>query len=296
MSISNKKSTLAIICFLFGGFGVHRYMVGKFGTGLLMLFTGGGLVIWWLRDFLLILRGNFTDKQGNKISSQPSTNLVSLPNRFIKHLKKYQLELSMVGANCFSADNKARSFYVTSSFNGEGKTTTAISMAYALSMENNAEVLLIDGSIDSPKLHQRFRTNRSPGLSESLYGDSSLEDIIKKTTHNKLSLITCGLIRPRNDPTKFSPLGNEKLNELLTKALIQFDYVVFDGHSLLNSARTVNIAHHFDGMILVVECERTKWEVVQMASDKALSIGANVLAVVLNRRKYYIPKFLYDRI
>ena len=163
-------------------------------------------------------------------------------------------------------------------------------------MEDNAEVLLIDGSIDSPKLHERFRTNKSPGLSESLCGDFSLDDIVQKTTHNKLSLITCGLSRPRKRSPISSRLGNEKLNELLTKALTQFDYVVFDGHSLLNSPRAVGIAHHFDGMILVVECERTKWEVVQMASDKAQSIGANVLAVVLNRRKHYIPKFLYDRI
>jgi TM2 domain-containing membrane protein YozV len=64
-----KKTKLAIVCFFLGVLGVHRFMVGKIGTGMLMLITLGGGSIWTLVDFVMILTGNFTDKAGNKITS-----------------------------------------------------------------------------------------------------------------------------------------------------------------------------------------------------------------------------------
>ncbi len=53
-----------LLCFFLGGFGVHRFYVGKIGTGLLQLFTLGGLGIWVLVDFIMIVTGNFKDKSG----------------------------------------------------------------------------------------------------------------------------------------------------------------------------------------------------------------------------------------
>jgi len=56
-----------LLCFFFGFFGVHRFYVGKFFTGILMILTLGGLGIWVLVDFIIIIIGSFTDRQGNKI-------------------------------------------------------------------------------------------------------------------------------------------------------------------------------------------------------------------------------------
>tara|TARA_B110000971_G_scaffold43957_1_gene43683 strand:+ start:525 stop:734 length:210 start_codon:yes stop_codon:yes gene_type:complete len=64
---NHSKMKLAIICFFLGVIGIHRFMVGKIGTGVLMIITVGGFGIWALIDFIVILTGGFTDSDGNKI-------------------------------------------------------------------------------------------------------------------------------------------------------------------------------------------------------------------------------------
>ncbi|NLH95893.1 MAG: TM2 domain-containing protein [Clostridiaceae bacterium] len=59
-----SKVVAALLCFFLGGFGVHRFYVGKVGTGILWLFTAGLLGIGAIIDFILILLGGFRDKAG----------------------------------------------------------------------------------------------------------------------------------------------------------------------------------------------------------------------------------------
>ncbi len=67
--MSEKKILPAfLLCFMLGIFGAHRFYVGKIGTGLIQLFTLGVFGIWTFIDFILIIIGKFTDKQGNKIT------------------------------------------------------------------------------------------------------------------------------------------------------------------------------------------------------------------------------------
>ncbi|CAM1636200.1 TM2 domain-containing protein [Bartonella sp. B10834G6] len=78
LSIDSKHSkvVMAIVCWFFGVFGVHRFMVGKIGTGVLMLLLTitviGSIIsfIWSIIDFILILMGKFKDKDGNPITSE----------------------------------------------------------------------------------------------------------------------------------------------------------------------------------------------------------------------------------
>lgn len=68
VSITRKGWFLAIMCFFFGALGVHRFMVGKIGTGILYIFTGGLFGIGVLVDFIMCLCGAFKDKEGNKLA------------------------------------------------------------------------------------------------------------------------------------------------------------------------------------------------------------------------------------
>ena len=66
---NSGKSWLAaaLLCFILGALGIHRFYVGKIGTGILYLFTGGLFGIGVLIDFIMILVGAFKDKEGKKV-------------------------------------------------------------------------------------------------------------------------------------------------------------------------------------------------------------------------------------
>ncbi len=63
-----KRLVTFLLCFFLGGFGVHRFFVGKVGTGIIQVFTLGGLGIWALIDMIMILCGSFKDNEGNVIT------------------------------------------------------------------------------------------------------------------------------------------------------------------------------------------------------------------------------------
>lgn len=69
MNVSVKRILPAmLLCFFFGWLGVHRFYVGKVGTGILQLLTFGGLGIWALIDFIVIVVGGFRDAEGRLIT------------------------------------------------------------------------------------------------------------------------------------------------------------------------------------------------------------------------------------
>jgi len=74
----SPKSRLAttLLCilpaYIFGIAGIHRFYLGKIGTGILMLITLGGLGIWTLIDFIFAVSGNMKDKEGRVIKNWES--------------------------------------------------------------------------------------------------------------------------------------------------------------------------------------------------------------------------------
>ncbi|HXH55284.1 MAG TPA: DUF4864 domain-containing protein [Gammaproteobacteria bacterium] len=75
---TKSASIVLLLCIFLGNFGIHRFYVGKIATGILMLFTFGGLGIWYLIDLAFIISNKFTDNKGNIIE------LAKNPPRFKK--------------------------------------------------------------------------------------------------------------------------------------------------------------------------------------------------------------------
>ena len=70
INASPKSKVAAILlCFFLGVIGVHRFYVGKVGTGIMQVITLGGLGIWSLIDLIMLICGKFTDSDGKIISN-----------------------------------------------------------------------------------------------------------------------------------------------------------------------------------------------------------------------------------
>lgn len=67
---SDKEWLVTLLLSLFvGSLGIHRFYVGKIGTGILQLITLGGCGVWTLIDIIMIVTGNFKDNDGNVIQN-----------------------------------------------------------------------------------------------------------------------------------------------------------------------------------------------------------------------------------
>ncbi len=201
-------------------------------------------------------------------------------------------ELSNAEGNILSQGKDLRTIYVTSCFDREGKTTASVGLAHALAAHGQARVLLMDCNPLGPRLHAMFGMGERMGLSDLLHTDNGLEDALVTTGYPNLTVMPYG--HPAPDTPKL--LRGEPFRRVISSVRERFDYVVCDGHSLLSSSEASIISDYFDGIILTVECEKTKWEVVQMASEKVTVLGGKLLGIALNKRRYYIPRFLYGKI
>jgi TM2 domain-containing membrane protein YozV len=63
----SSRLVALLLCIFLGGLGIHRFYVGKVGTGILMIVTLGGLGIWVLIDLIMIIVGAFRDKAGRLV-------------------------------------------------------------------------------------------------------------------------------------------------------------------------------------------------------------------------------------
>ena len=70
-----------LLCFFFGGLGIHRFYVGKIGTGVLMIFTLGGLGLWIIIDLIMILIGSFRDINGRIVKYNSGSKSSSGENK-----------------------------------------------------------------------------------------------------------------------------------------------------------------------------------------------------------------------
>ncbi|AGW13736.1 CpsD/CapB family tyrosine-protein kinase [Megalodesulfovibrio gigas] len=215
-----------------------------------------------------------------------------LPEAIKAKLVKNTREMALAEGNLLSAGKGARSLFVTSSFKGEGKTTAALSLAYGLTINGSATVLLVDGNPTAPLLHQLFQVETAPGFTEFLQGGVQLADLIRGTDVRNLAVMPFG-----SSGLEISHiLKANLLQERLTQLQEHFDYIIMDGGPVMSSSEVNVLAGQFDGVVLVVECEKTKWEVVQSAVERLRLVNGKVLGVVLNKRRYYIPAALYGKI
>ncbi len=212
-------------------------------------------------------------------------------NHYLTLSRSFSSELNQLKSNLIEAaeGKQVKLMMVTSSKSGEGKTLSAINIAKTLAGSKGVRVLIIDANFRSPKLHEIFDTPQQPGLADIVLEQSSFKDCCHPTKIDNLDVLSNGTPQNNNSWLCDSESFENTLNSLST----EYDYIVVDTNSFLGSSEMSLICHLFDAVLLVIECEMTKWQIADTTAEKIKKAGGNLLGTIMNRRKLYIPRFFY---
>ena len=186
----------------------------------------------------------------------------------------------------------------TSSDFGEGVSTIVSKLAVTFAKSSDGPVLIVDSNFAKPSIHKIFGVSLSPGLGEILINGNEKDVFIQPSPINNLFILSAGDII--SNPT--SKFDSPMFYELLRKWKSDYKFVLFDTPPMqcdmkqcdMNSS--VRLASLVDGVVLVIESESIRREVAQNIKERLVDSKANILGVVLNKTKHYIPGWLYKRL
>jgi non-specific protein-tyrosine kinase len=181
----------------------------------------------------------------------------------------------------------ANTLMITSALPGEGKTLTAINLAFVFAREFNQTVLLVDADLRQQRIHRFLGLPNGAGLVDYLRDELPLEDLIVWPGVESLILISGG--RTINESTELisSPRMKALVSEL--KSRYSDRYIFFDVPPILSGADALAFAPLVDAIIVLVEADKTAMPSVKKALE--LIPREKFLGLVLNRYKAPIPGY-----
>ncbi|MDD3229563.1 MAG: CpsD/CapB family tyrosine-protein kinase [Oscillospiraceae bacterium] len=207
-------------------------------------------------------------------------------------LLRTNLTLSM------SDESKCKVIGITSALRGEGKSSTAINLAYTMA-EANKRVLLIEADMRIPLLAKTLRINESPGLSNVLAGVNQLNESVRSSMLlESLSVLPAGEIPP-NPSELLSSARMEQLMKVLSDA---FDYIIVDLPPVNAVSDSLAVSKLLNGMVMVVRQNYCDQHSLSDAMRQLEFLNVKLLGFVMNdsepaetRYKKYGRKYQYKQ-
>ncbi len=175
-----------------------------------------------------------------------------------------------------SVDKTIKTIVITSSIQGEGKSTIAGNLALCLSESGN-KVLIIDCDLRKPSLHKKFRLSNLKGITDCLIDKDNLKESIQEFT-SELSVILSGTIPP--NPAEI--LGSKTFERFLKNIGSIYDYIILDTPPLLAVTDASILAGKADATIIVVKYGKTREKDINLAYKELKKVNANVVGSILN--------------
>ena len=172
---------------------------------------------------------------------------------------------------------RPRSLLMTSATPREGKTTTAIHLAVAHSLQQR-KTLLIDADLRRPSIHDRLGVHNARGLSSIVNGEAGWRDVLQKSAdYPDLDVL------PAGPPSRHAAdrLGSV-LETLLADAEKAYDLVIIDAPPLLGFAEPLQMAAIVDGVVVITLAGQTNRNAVASVLSSLRRLKANVIGVALN--------------
>ncbi|MCH8055258.1 MAG: polysaccharide biosynthesis tyrosine autokinase [Deltaproteobacteria bacterium] len=177
------------------------------------------------------------------------------------------------------AGGPPKTILFTSAIRDEGKTTTAVNTSIIFA-QMGFRVLMLDADLRRPGCHKLLGIKNGVGLTELLTGQMELEDMVTKSTPtNNLFFLSSGSVSP--NPAEL--LGSRRMHEILTALQKRFDCILIDSSPIIPVTDTLLLSTLVDGVILVVDGQKTPKQAVREVRSRLNNARAKTLGVVLNR-------------
>ncbi len=185
---------------------------------------------------------------------------------------------------------------VTSALRGEGKSTTAMNLAYTLA-ESGKKVILVEGDMRIPVISRTLQIDEEPGLSAVLAGLNKLEEAIKPSSLiDSLVAIPAGKIPP--NPSEL--LSSARMQQLIEELAGKFDFIILDLPPVNAVSDALAVSGLLSGMIMVVRQNYCDQPALAYAMRQLEFMQVKLLGFVMNYSdpsgggyKKYVSRYKY---
>lgn len=175
---------------------------------------------------------------------------------------------------------------------GEGTSTLVRKLASLAAIKLQKNVLLLDLNQKAPNQCSFFNVQSELPLSDS--------PRLKKMTKGDFVRVDGSSLYVTQMPAKGLPASNicemPQVDTMLKDLREEFDLILIDSPSAISCSEGLPLTPKVDGVVLVVQTGKTRWQTVNKVKERILAQNGKILGVVLNKRRYPIPDFIYRRI
>ena len=238
--------------------------------------------------------GRGRSKQGKyEAAAQQAKHGIIGPNISFAASEAYKLLRTKLQFS-FADENDCHIIGLSSALSGEGKSLTAVNLAYALS-QLDKKVLLVDCDMRRPTLAEKLGLAKYPGLSNYLTRQCNLNDLLQecelKSGETPFHVITAG----QNPPNPVELLSSERMKKALEAMRSTYDYVILDLPPVGEVSDALTVTKETDGMLLVVRQNYCDRKALADAARQFDFINAKTLGVVFNCTAEYSGKGYYKK-
>jgi protein-tyrosine kinase len=185
--------------------------------------------------------------------------------------------------------SKSKIIQFIGSRQGEGVSTIIREFARVSAELIGRSVLLLDADRHQPSQSQYYEVQHQFGWIEALKKGEQIGNALYQVGKSSL------FMSPSCNSSVSTPeiFNSPTFDGLCQTVRTDFDMILIDSAPLMMSADGLAIASRVDGVILVVEAEKTRWQTVNRVKESISRVGGNILGVVFNKRRYYIPQSIY---
>lgn len=179
-----------------------------------------------------------------------------------------------------------RTLMITSPGASEGKTTVSANVATAFAQQG-MRVVLVDADLRRPRQHGVFAVQRTPGLTEVLQDEATLDEAIRSTAVPTLDLVPAGRLVAQVSEL----LGGAEMGRLLRELGARYDMVVLDTPPVLAAADAEILAAQADAVLMVLRAGQSERASAAYAAQQLRAVGARLAGAVLNDPDHKVPGY-----